>query len=149
MEAMRPMAKYVDFLADASLVGQSQPLSRAMFVMGLGALMVLFFVLWRRKAALHVLWTIAIAWTLFLNIYVPVYDTILLIPVALAIIPALPGGLAAFGLIVIILSSWVTQPLARAAHVQLLSLEILGFGLYVIGNAVGYFGEKTKAVGAS
>ena len=140
METLRPMTKYVDFIADASLVGRTQHSSATMFLMGLGALMVMFFVLWRRRAAPHLLWAIAIAWTLFLNFYVPIYDTILLIPVAIAILPGLRRHRAALGLAVVVLTSWVTQPLARAVHVQLLSLEILGLGLFLIGDAVGYFG---------
>lgn len=93
----------------------------------------------RNRIASWSSWALAIAWTLLLNIYVPVYDTaILIVACALAarvVADSDDGQVAesfAFFLTLLYLAPWVSQALADALHIQFLTLVLLAFGFYLL-----------------
>ena len=97
-------------------------------------------VLWWRSAkaarpAQLLAWAAALTWTLLINIYVPIYDTVLVVIAIVLTLGALrelgwrsATDLFAFAAIFTLGASWITSPFAADHHVQLLSifLAILG-----------------------
>jgi hypothetical protein len=76
-------------------------------------------------------WASTLTWTLILSPYVPLYDTILIIPSliasASAFRPARHGALEG-GMLMLFLCSWLSAALALLIHVQLLTLAIALLG---------------------
>ncbi len=106
--------------------------------------------LWRArkgpKAAQWLAWAAVLTWTLMLNVYVPIYDSIL---VVLAIILTL-GALrelrwskaaewVTFLAILIFAASWITEPVAKAHGIQLLTVA-----LFILGAVQLYFLNKVN-----
>lgn len=85
------------------------------------------------------LWSLTLVATLLFNVYVPIYDCVLLVPAALLAVNykladgrkrwthELPLLLAALHL-----TAWLTQPFARIAMIQLYTLVLLAFGVYLV-----------------
>jgi hypothetical protein len=99
------------------------------------------------------LWATTFSWTLLLNVYVPIYDTIILIPaVALAAHflirrdperqPELQAWLVALWLL-----PWLTQAFADALRLQIFTMLLAGFGYWALtlarGNSLAA-GDKDK-----
>ncbi len=85
------------------------------------------------------LWAATIAWTLVFNIYVPIYDTVLIVISALVTagvlyrskhIPAARPDIQTFHalLIVLYITAWVTQVLASVIRLQVLTLVLAAIG---------------------
>lgn len=127
------LAKYVDLLAFFHLVLPSMAkLSGAVcLALGIGLLSWLGFV-WTRSGNsldLH-LWAATLCFTLVVNVYAPIYDAVLLVPaIALAKSANLPirAWLTALYLV-----PWLTQSFAEFLHVQLLTLCIVMFGIWIM-----------------
>ena len=96
-----------------------------------------------RETDRSLVWALTIAWTLVLNVYLGIYDTILIVPSVLiaadvlyrkvadgrdALSPAYRGLL-----ILLYLIPWFTQPVARLMGVQLYTLVLAAFGFYLAG----------------
>jgi hypothetical protein len=88
-------------------------------------------------------WAATLTWTLLLNAYVPIYDTILIVLSLIATAGALkhlPRGPLhrwfTICIVCILASSWVAVPLAEKTRVQLLTLVISAFGVLQIVAAV-------------
>jgi hypothetical protein len=81
------------------------------------------------------LWAATLTWTLVLNVYVPIYDTVLVVLsliVSAGVIEQLPGKrLRRFTPVwlLIIVSSWLTVPVAQHTGVQMMSIVLLALGL--------------------
>lgn len=119
----------------------------------------LFALLWKSagsgRPAQSLAWAATLTWTLLLNFYVPVYDSIL---VSLAFVLTL-GALGELGwkaatrwitilAILIAAGSWELDAIARARGIQYLSLlfAILGVGqLCLLHRAIGYRSPQTTA----
>ena len=81
------------------------------------------------------LWAATLAWTLVLNLYVPLYDTILLVPVIALVIGRVSVRGLQLWILPLYLLSWLTQSAAELLHVQLLTLLIAGFGAWLTVQA--------------
>jgi hypothetical protein len=102
--------------------------------------------LWKsaRKSgpAQRLAWAATLTWTLLLNVYVPIYDSVLVVIAVILTVAALKelGWIAAnrgvvLLAVVIVAGSWVTSGVAEAHGIQILSilLSILGFAqLYLL-----------------
>jgi hypothetical protein len=97
--------------------------------------------LWRSPAASKpvqsLAWATVLTWTLVLNIYVPIYDTVLLTIALIVMLGALrelewkgaEGWFAALAVLIIAVS-WVTGPIAQSKGIQLLTVLIFAIGLW-------------------
>lgn len=93
------------------------------FIIVAGALIALAWV-WVRYEPGEMLWVTTIASTLILNVYVPVYDTIILIP-ALVMVPRTKEFQV--WILLFCLVPWLTQSAADFLRLQLLTIAIAGF----------------------
>jgi hypothetical protein len=93
------------------------------------------------KPVFCLVWSATLTWTLLLNVYIPIYDTIL-VAVAIALVlgalrelrwHAATGWIAVLS-IAIFSASWVTVPIAGQYGVQVLSIL-----LFILGTAELYF----------
>jgi hypothetical protein len=80
-------------------------------------------------------WAATITWTPVLNLYVGVYDSVLVVIGALLTIDIsrrrpLPALLA-----LVFVTPWITQPLARSAGVQIYTLALAALGVYQLDLA--------------
>ncbi|MGA2218340.1 MAG: glycosyltransferase family 87 protein [Terracidiphilus sp.] len=92
-------------------------------------------------------WATTITWTLLLNVYVPMYDSVLVALAAVLAFGAVKenGWSAAINWVAsisvsIFAVSWVSYDIARDRHIQLLSLAIAFFGLvelYILHRMIG------------
>jgi hypothetical protein len=95
---------------------------------------------WSRSGSdRRLLFGATIAATLILNVYVPVYDTPVLIPALVLIASSLTGAkpqreLQAW-LLLFCLVPWLTQSAADFLHLQILTLVIAGFSYWAIGQS--------------
>jgi alpha-1,2-mannosyltransferase len=120
-------------------------------------------VLWWRSAkasrpAQLLAWATALTWTLLINIYVPIYDTVLVVVAIVLTLGALrelgwksATDLFAFAAIFTLGASWITSPFAADHHVQMLSifLAILGCSqLYFLYGALGSKAQTKPAAEA-
>lgn len=105
------------------------------------------------RPAQSMAWAATLTWTLLLNVYVPVYDTVLA-PVAVVLtLGALkelewrvPMGWVVFLSIFICAASWETDAIAKSHGIQLLSmlLAALGFGqLYLLRRVIEKVSPQT------
>jgi hypothetical protein len=88
------------------------------------------------------IWALTLAWTPVLNLYMGIYDSSIVVLAALLTSdvffrtargdePALPPALK-YIFLLLYLTPWVTQPLARATGIQIYTLVIALFGCYQI-----------------
>jgi hypothetical protein len=85
----------------------------------------------RGKTVSALVWATTITWTLLLNIYVPVYDAILLIISVVASARALKNVAGPFFsvlCVIIFLSVWVNVEIAERTGVQVLTILLAAFG---------------------
>jgi hypothetical protein len=135
-------AKYVDVLAFLHLLLPNQP-ALVTLVAGLVALVTVGWLAlkwWSSDGFNRQLWAATLCCTLVVNPYAPIYDAILLVA-ALALVVAdfqqqhelrlsdnaLPGWLLALYLV-----PWVTQSFAEFLHVQLITLAVAGFAIWLM-----------------
>lgn len=95
-----------------------------------------------KKNEPELIWGATIAWTLVLNIYLGIYDTTLMILAALLASAFIfrPGNIVKqslstvfkYMLVLLYLVPWVTQSIAEITQVQLFTLVILAFGIFLI-----------------
>src|SRR5262249_39458080 len=99
----------------------------------------------RNDAYRHLVWASTLTWTVVANLYVGVYDSVLVVPAALlaaeALLrregeagPALPLGLQAW-LILLYTVPWFSQHLARWGGVQPYTLVLLAFAVHLQAQA--------------
>lgn len=86
---------------------------------------------WRSSKETLAVWAATITWTLVLNIYVPIYDTIILIPGMIATASVFSGRARHYFVVIglcIFASTWATQAVARATGIQILTCALLLLG---------------------
>ena len=87
---------------------------------------------WRKARNTDLLWPLTLTATLIVNVYVPIYDVSLVIisivASASALFPRFEGKFIRIVMLIIVLP-WITQPVARVAHIQLLTLALLLLGV--------------------
>jgi len=131
------LAKYVDILAFSHLLFANWPAVAeiAAIVVGVIALAWLGRQWWLSAgaAADPRLWAATVCFTLVVNPYVPIYDSILVV-CAVALMASL--GQAPVGwLLALYLIPWVTQSFAEFLHLQLLTVALLVFGIWALEKA--------------
>jgi hypothetical protein len=140
-----PIEKYIDVNSFFRLLlrGPSRIAAAAALMTAAGLLAMLAREWWRARGAQvdahRYLWAGTIAWTLALNLYVPIYDTVAVgVAVVLAAGPALREATSAAALarwiMALYLAAWVTQASARWTGLQLYTLALIGFGWWALAR---------------
>jgi hypothetical protein len=136
------LAKYVDMLAFFHLLLGSQAglvaaLSISVAVVAVGWLGRAW---WRSDRSSPAgprtdrrLWAATLCLTLVVNPYVPIYDAIL-VAIAVALVASDRNTLAGW-LLPLYLVPWVTQSFAEFLHLQLMTVALAGFGVWVMKKA--------------
>jgi hypothetical protein len=121
--------KYVDLNSFFVVLGGLNVVTKtAAFLIVAGAVLALAWTWFQSSGDRRLLWATTIAATLILNVYVPVYDTTILIP-AIVLVAATLGDskeLRAW-ILLFALVPWLTQAAADFLHVQILTIVIAGF----------------------
>lgn len=78
------------------------------------------------------LWSATLAFTPVVNLYVPIYDAVLLIPGAVLAARHLEGPSWRWWLTALYLSPWITQSAAEFLRFQFFTLVLIGFGLWCL-----------------
>jgi hypothetical protein len=136
-------SKYVDLNSFFTVLLGGSSLERVIATIATSAaFLILAWNWWRSRHQAHdvqrYLWAATLAWTMLINIYVPVYDTILLIPAAALVACSLANadqrqqaGLQVW-LIVLWLVPWLTQSWADYLRLQILTVVLAGFGYWAL-----------------
>jgi hypothetical protein len=124
-ESILRRSKYVDL--NSFFTGLFGP-SRIYFGFVALALGILAWIWLRSGREKRLLWAATIASILILNIYVPVYDTIIVIP-ALVLIDCVPRREMQIWLLLFGLMPWLTQSAAEYLRVQILTIVIAAFAI--------------------
>jgi hypothetical protein len=133
--------KYVDASAFLRLLVSGHPAFRFVVqaVIGAAGFAWLGAAWWRwgkRGGSTDLLWAATLAWTLVIGLYVPIYDTILVVLSILLIADTLreKSRLEAFGMLMAMVyaAAWVTQPVARATGFQVFTPLLAGVGMYAL-----------------
>lgn len=89
----------------------------------------------------RLVWASTLTLSLVLNIYTPMYDTILAVPAAVLAVAAIRDdawrGWNRFGpaLAVLYITPWIAEFFARTFRVQIYTLVLGAFGLLLLGDA--------------
>lgn len=142
-EAILRRTKYVDLNSFFKVLLGASSVERAVATLATSAaFLILAWNWWRSRRQSHdvqrFLWAATLTWIMLINIYVPVYDTILLVPAAALMARSLAGadkrqqaGLQAW-LIILWLVPWLTQSWADYLRLQILTLVLVGFGYWAL-----------------
>src|SRR5580698_106556 len=127
-------AKYVDILAFCHLLFVNWPAVAGIASMVVSAIAVgwLGQAWWRsdRSVVDGRLWAATICFTLAFNLYTPIYDTVLVV-IAMALVVAERQAVGGW-LLALYLIPWVTQSFAEFLHLQLMTLALAGFGIWLM-----------------
>lgn len=92
----------------------------------------------------NALWAATLSLTLLLNPYAPIYDAVLLVPVAALAYAGLPKSRPdlretfAIWLVLLYMIPWITQSFAEFLHLQLLTPLVAAFGLWMLKSSSGF-----------
>jgi hypothetical protein len=134
--------KYVDFNALTYDLpgGRSLPGMSALIGLSLAAVVWVAILLWKSAdggAPMQMMaWSIALNWNMLLNVYFPIYDSVVFVIVVILSLYALRAlkwdrarqGMIALAVLVFAIG-WITEPIAQAHGVQLLTLGFLAFAI--------------------
>jgi Glycosyltransferase family 87 len=148
------LAKDVDMLAFFHLLlgNQGTLAAVASILVAVIALSWLGLAWWRSEAVTidRRLWAATLCFTLVVSPYAPIYDAILVV-IAAALAARDPKALGSW-LLPLYLIPWVTQSFAEFLHLQLMTVALAGFGVWVMEKAgnrsVSYFrrGEEESTM---
>lgn len=142
-ESIIRRTKYVDLNSFFSILLGASSVERAIATLAAAAAFLFLGWTWRRAReqshdVQRYLWGATLTWTLMINIYAPVYDTILLIPAGALIARSMYGrskreqaGLQLW-LIALWLAPWLTQSWADYLRLQILTPVLAGFGYWAL-----------------
>jgi hypothetical protein len=148
--AVLPLPKYADLNSFFGLLLGHHPLvNRALLLAIAGAPLLLLAAAWWRVERggddyHRLVWGSTLVWTLVVNVYVGIYDTVMAAAAALLAVAvcavrdgggrlSLPAGLQAL-LVLLYVVPWVTQPLARWVGFQPYTLVLLALGAYLLAR---------------
>ncbi len=142
-ESILRRTKYVDLNSFFTILLGGNSVARGIAtVCTLAAFSILAWTWWknrhRSQEVQRYLWAATITWTLMINIYVPVYDTILLVPAialvsrSLAIRSEQKRATLQVWLIVLWLAPWFTQSWADYLRFQVLTVILAVFGYWTL-----------------
>jgi alpha-1,2-mannosyltransferase len=130
-------AKYVDILAFSHLLfgNWTAVADIAALVVAVAALTWLGLGWWKSSSAAmdYRLWAATLCFTLVVSPYVPIYDAILVV-CAVALVAAVRQASAGW-LLALYLIPWVTQSFAEFLHLQLMTVALGAFGIWVLEKA--------------
>ena len=139
-------ARYVDLKSlSYTLPGGRSPAGLALLAaFALAAGIALILLLWRSARAPQpvqfLVWATVLTWTLILNIYVPAYDSILVVPALALTFSAfhslrfkLATDLAALLAVLIFAVSWFSESIASQRHIQLFTFLFALLGCLQLG----------------
>ena len=137
-----PLHKYVDLTSFSSLLAGGRSWAGMALISGFAgwAALTLVRIWWKSRSAgrpfTNLQWAATLTWTLLLNVYTPIYDSILVvlaIVVTWSVVRTLPDKLWQrwFTLLwlLILAGSWVTTGVAAATKIQLITLLLAAFGM--------------------
>jgi hypothetical protein len=138
---------YMDLVSFFSILpGGNSPLGRALLWAGIALAGVILIRVWWKSAAApketqFLIWAATLTWTLVLNVYVPIYDTILVVLsviVTAGVVRQLPGKrVRQFTPIclLLIVCSWLTVPVAQHTGIQMMTILLVTLGLLQLAAA--------------
>lgn len=130
-------SKYVDLSAFVHLLfGSSQTVTAGLLLLaGLGTVAVLGRAWWWAEGrARNELWAATLCFTLVVNAYAPIYDTVLAVAAVALLAAKRPERTGkdreafAIWLLLLYMVPWVTQAFAEFVHLQLMTLVLIGVG---------------------
>ena len=133
------LAKYVDIVAFSHLLFANWPAMADGAAITVGAIAVSWLGLawWRADgsgqnsfSADRPLWAATLCFTLVVNPYAPIYDAILVVA-AVALMASARQALAGW-ILLLYMVPWVTQSFAEFLHLQLMTVALAGFGIWVM-----------------
>jgi Glycosyltransferase family 87 len=138
-------AKYVDFAAFFHLLLGNNPAATAILLAAVGVTAIGFLGMawWRADGReQNELWAATLVFTLVVNAYAPIYDTLLAV-IAVTFMAAhnkrqrLPQDREAFAvwLLLLYMVPWITQAFAEFLHLQPMTLVLAGFGVWALREA--------------
>jgi hypothetical protein len=156
------LSKYVDLVAFSSLLphGRSWPALSILFGCALWAAFSLVRAWWNTVGAgtpaNRLAWAATLTWTLLLNVYVPIYDTILVVLSVLITAGVLKDApqeplrrVLSLLWAVIFVASWVTVGFAGTWHIQIITVLLAALGvvqLRVLHMAVAPCRDKLQGL---
>ena len=127
-------AKYVDILAFSHLLLAPWPAVADIAAISMAAVGLSWLGLawWRSDSAAMSppLWAATLCFTLVINPYAPIYDAVLVVA-AVALVASNTKALAGW-LLPLYLIPWITQSFAEFLHLQLMTVTVAGFGIWVL-----------------
>jgi glycosyl transferase family 87 len=145
-EAILRRTKYVDLNSFFTILLGASSAERALATVAtLAAFLFLAWTWWRCRRSSHKshdtqrdLWAATLTWALMINVYAPVYDTILLVPAAALVARSVESrsqreqmSLQVW-LIALWLVPWLTQSWADYLRLQILTPVLAGFGYWAL-----------------
>lgn len=137
-----PLAKFVDLASCLhAIAGARSAAGTVALALAAGIVVIALAVFWWKsaragKAQQALVWAATLTWTLLINVYVPIYDSALVVLAVLLTIGALEelewgtaASLTVSLAILIEVASWFTSRMATEHGVQILSIAILLLGL--------------------
>jgi hypothetical protein len=135
--------KYVDLNSFFTVLLGASSVERAIATVATSAVfLILAWNWWRARREGHnvqrYLWAATLTWTMMINIYVPVYDTILLVPAAALVACSLAGRsqreqmAMQVWVLALWLVPWLTQSWADYLRLQILTLVLAAFGYWAL-----------------
>jgi hypothetical protein len=153
-----PLAMYVDLTSFSSHIHGGRSWLGLFIFLGSGLLSLTYLVrFWLRARAggrhyNHLLWAATLTWTLLINVYVPIYDSILVILSVLITAGAfrhLPKNSIhrwfTANWILILMCSWFSVPLSRRTGVQVMTLLFAILGIFQL-IALGKFEHQASSL---
>jgi len=126
-------AKYVDVLAFSHLLLAKWPGVADLAAISVAVIAVCWLGLawWRSDGATdRFLWGATLCFTLVVNPYAPIYDAILVVA-AVALVASSRQAPAGW-ILLLYLVPWITQSFAEFLHLQLMTMAVAGFGIWVL-----------------
>jgi hypothetical protein len=147
------LAKYVDLLAFFHLLLPNQATVGTIVASSVAVVSVSWLGLawWKSDGSDKLLWAATLCFTLVVNPYAPIYDAIL-VAAALALVaadrqlrqPRLGETELAGWLLLLYLVPWVTQSFAEFLHLQLLTVALAGFTIWLMETIRNPSGSHSK-----
>jgi hypothetical protein len=134
-------SKYVDLAAFFHLlIGSNQAVTEALLlVAALATTLVLGRLWWLQDGrTANELWAATLCFTLVVNAYAPIYDTVLAVAAATLLaarrrlFPNAHQESFAIWILLLYMVPWLTQFLAEFLHLQLITLVLAGFGIWAL-----------------
>jgi hypothetical protein len=150
--------KYVDLNSFFQLLFHGRSSFHWALFAALGALpLVCLIRQWRRlpesnRDHIGLVWAATLTWTPILNLYVGIYDTLVVVPGAFLVAAVLADGAEsrrqrAFALLIAAayVAPWVSQPLARSVGIQFDTLAIAAVGVFDLLLAMSFVPYRPPA----